>query len=131
MDYVTSQSFVTDFYAKRRADIASSTGLKSGELLARICDLPKRVVVALAHAIKHLSDFNVADPLLETNYFSKFSEGKHMILAANTLTNLEIFENSSDHTVTGSLLWILDHTTTKFGARLLKRWIGRPLASKA
>jgi DNA mismatch repair protein MSH3 len=27
-------------------------------------------------------------------------------------------------------MWILDRTTTKFGARLLKSWVGKPLVDK-
>ena len=39
----------------------------------------------------------------------------------------EIYRNQTDFTEKGSLLWILDRTKTRFGARLLKTWIGRPL----
>ena len=46
-------------------------------------------------------------------------------------TSREIYRNETDFTKKGSLLWILDHTTTKFGARMLKDWIGRPLTDKA
>jgi DNA mismatch repair protein MSH3 len=101
-----------------------------GQLMAEITDFPKGVVVALAHAIKHLSTFGIADAFLETRFFSKFATRAHMLLAANTLTNLEIYRNETDHSVNGSLIWILDRTKTKFGARLLRNWIGRPLIDK-
>jgi DNA mismatch repair protein MSH3 len=42
----------------------------------------------------------------------------------------EIYRNQTDFTEKGSLLWILDRTKTRFGARLLKTWIGRPLANR-
>jgi len=101
-----------------------------GKLLAELTDFPRRVVIALAHAIEHLSAFGVADAFLETKFFSKFASRVHMLLAANTLTNLEVYRNDTDDTVKGSLIWVLDRTKTKFGARLLHNWVGRPLVDK-
>lgn len=43
----------------------------------------------------------------------------------------EIYQNQTDFTTKGSLLWILDKTMTRFGARLLKSWVGRPLLDRA
>lgn len=50
-----------------------------------------------------------------------------MLLNGNTLVNLEIYRNNTSFTEKGSLFSILNHTTTKFGQRLLRKWIGRPL----
>jgi len=58
--------------------------------MATVVDFPKRVVVVLAHAIKHLSAFSIADAFLETKFFSKFSTRAHMLLNGNTLTNLSV-----------------------------------------
>ncbi|KAG6831187.1 hypothetical protein H0H92_012327 [Tricholoma furcatifolium] len=101
-----------------------------GRLMAEAANFPKRVVVALAHAIKHLSAFSIADAFLETKFFTKFTTKTHMLLAGNTLTNLEIYRNETDGSTAGSLLWLLDKTKTKFGARMLRSWIGRPLVDK-
>lgn len=84
-------------------------------------------MVALAHAIQYLKAFNIADTLLETTFFERFTHRTQMLLSSNTLQNLEVFENETDHSIRGSLLSILDQTKTKFGSRLLKSWIGRPL----
>jgi len=101
-----------------------------GELMASITDFPNRVVIALAHAIKYLSAFGIADAFLETKFFTKFTTRVHMRLAANTLSNLEIYRNETDKTSHGSLMWVLDRTKTKFGARLLRSWVGRPLVDR-
>jgi len=98
--------------------------------MADITNFPKRVVIALAHAIKYLSMFGLADVLRETRFFSRFTTRAHMLLAANSLINLEVYRNESDYTVKGSLIHILDKTKTKFGARLLRSWIGRPLINQ-
>ncbi|GAA6107809.1 DNA mismatch repair protein Msh3 isoform X1, partial [Tachysurus ichikawai] len=57
------------------------------------------------------------------------SDAEHMVLSATTLKNLEIFCNQTTGTVKGSLLWVLDHTSTPFGKRLLKKWVSQPLKS--
>jgi hypothetical protein len=56
--------------------------------MAEVTDFPKPVVVALAQCIEYLSAFRVADALLATNFFAKFTTRAHMLLNANTLTNL-------------------------------------------
>ncbi|KAF8652763.1 hypothetical protein AX16_004259 [Volvariella volvacea WC 439] len=129
LSYDDAFSLVSDFYTDKKAIIASES-FRSGKLMATIVDLPKRVVIALAHAIKYLCAFGIADAFLETQFFSRFTSRAHMLLAANTLTNLEIYRNETDQTVKGSLVWILDKTKTKFGARLLRSWVGRPLIDK-
>jgi hypothetical protein len=53
--------------------------------------------------------------------------GTQMLLNATTLRNLEILENATDHSTTGSLLWVLDHTVTAFGRRRLRQWLCQPL----
>ncbi len=56
--------------------------------MAEVTDFPKQVVVALAQCIEYLTAFRVADALLATNFFVKFTTRAHMLLNANTLTNL-------------------------------------------
>jgi DNA mismatch repair protein MSH3 len=107
-----------------------TSDLRAGKLLAAVVDFPKAVTIALAHIIKHLTAFGLADVLLEAKLFDKFSSRVHMLLGANTLTNLELYRNETDYSVKGSLLWVLDNTRTKFGARMLKQWIARPLVDK-
>ncbi|KRM59218.1 hypothetical protein C5L31_000913 [Secundilactobacillus malefermentans] len=45
--------------------------------------------------------------------------------------NLELTQNIRTKKKSGTLLWLLDETKTAMGARLLKRWLDRPLLSKA
>ncbi|KAF9477374.1 hypothetical protein BDN70DRAFT_881277 [Pholiota conissans] len=130
MAYPDASAKVTKFYTdKRRLGIASEN-FKSGKLMAAAIELPKRVVIALAQAINHLSSFGIADAFLESQFFTKFTTRAHMLLAANTLINLQIYRNEDDHTERGSLIWALDRTKTKFGSRLLRNWVARPLVDK-
>lgn len=41
----------------------------------------------------------------------------------------QIFQNSTDFKETGSLMWAIDRTKTKFGSRLMKKWISQPLCN--
>ncbi|KAF8626218.1 hypothetical protein AX15_004907 [Amanita polypyramis BW_CC] len=130
MPYDEAFDFVSDFYVSRQHSAKASADFASGKLLAAAVDFPKRVTIALAHVIQHLATFGISDVLLETKFFDRFSSRIHMLLGANTLSNLEVYRNETDHMVKGSLLWVLDNTKTKFGARMLKQWIGRPLTDK-
>lgn len=52
-------------------------------------------------------------------------------LDAATVRNLELVETMRDKSKRGSLFWVLDHTKTSMGARMLKQWILRPLVNAA
>lgn len=51
----------------------------------------------------------------------------HLLLDANARRNLELTETLRDRQRRGSLLWAIDRTRTAMGARLLRRWLERPL----
>ena len=52
-----------------------------------------------------------------------------MLLDRNTRRNLELTESIRGRTKKGSLLWLLDKTSTAMGGRLLRSWIEQPLIS--
>ncbi|HEY7983630.1 MAG TPA: DNA mismatch repair protein MutS [Ktedonobacterales bacterium] len=56
-----------------------------------------------------------------------YSTERFMTLDSHTRRNLELFESGRAGGVKGSLLWVLDHTRTPMGGRLLRRWLGEPL----
>ncbi|KAH3667336.1 hypothetical protein OGAPHI_002985 [Ogataea philodendri] len=81
--------------------------------------------------IAYLGDFSLASVFDLAEKYTHFAQvDRCMILDANTLKNLEIFKNSTNGQETGSLLWMMDHTKTRFGRRELRRWIGRPLTDR-
>ncbi|PCH38453.1 hypothetical protein WOLCODRAFT_65402 [Wolfiporia cocos MD-104 SS10] len=127
LTYTEAFSYLTDFYTDKSRSAVASDSFNSGKLVAAVADFPQLVTVALATAVQYLTAFDLEDALRETCFFARFAERTHMLLNSNTLTNLEIYRNETDFTAKGSLLWILNQTTTKFGARLLRSWVGRPL----
>ena len=52
---------------------------------------------------------------------------KYMCLDINARRNLELTERMKDKSKKGTLLWVLDKTSTSMGGRALRRWINEPL----
>ena len=53
-----------------------------------------------------------------------------MLLDRNTRRNLELTESLRNRSKKGSLLWLMDKTSTAMGGRLLRSWIEQPLVNK-
>ena len=66
----------------------------------------------------------------QLNKITVYNIEDSMRLDANTRRNLEITESNRERTKKGSLLWVLDKTTTAIGARQLRRWIESPMLNK-
>lgn len=62
---------------------------------------------------------------------SSYEPEQYMILDPFTRRNLELVETVRERSKKGSLLWLLDRTETSMGARLLRRWIDKPLLKRS
>lgn len=125
-----SYSHVAQFYADKLKAHQSSNNAREQELLERVLKLTEPVTICLSAMITHMTEYGLEHVFDLTKYFQAFSARSHMLLNGNTLTSLEIYTNQTDHTEKGSLFWTLDKTQTKFGQRLLRKWVGRPLLDK-
>ncbi|KAG4428739.1 Mismatch repair protein msh3 [Cadophora sp. M221] len=126
-----SHSHVTQFYAdKLKAQENDTEKEREQSLLDKVLKLPEEVTVCLSAMITHLTEYGLEHVFDLTKYFQSFSTRSHMLLNGNTLTSLEVYQNQTDHTEKGSLFWTLDKTQTRFGQRLLRKWVGRPLLDK-
>jgi DNA mismatch repair protein MSH3 len=85
--YTDAFQLLQDFYAQKSKRNASAN-FSSGQLFAVVSDLPRSVVIALAHSLEYLKSFSLADALTQTQFFTRFAERQHMLLNANTLSNL-------------------------------------------
>jgi DNA mismatch repair protein MSH3 len=125
-----SHSHVAQFYAQKlKAHEGASTD-KASNLLDKVLTLSEPVTICLSAMIKHMTEYGLEHVFDLTKYFQSFSARTHMLLNGNTLTSLELYHNQTDHTEKGSLFWALDRTQTRFGQRLLRKWVGRPLVDK-
>lgn len=100
-----------------RARTLVPLGLKSWPLAAS----------AAGALVAYLSDtqLNVAEQLTR---LTSYRTDNFMILDAQTVRSLEIFENNTN---APSLLSALDRTRTSMGGRLLRRWLRQPLLDMA
>ncbi|KAJ2967523.1 hypothetical protein NQ176_g9622 [Zarea fungicola] len=123
-------SHVTRFYAEKLKEISASQNEQSSSLLERVLKLPEAVTICLSAMITHLTEYGLEHIFDLTKYFESFSTRSHMLINGTTLESLEVYRNSTDHTGRGSLFWAIDKTTTRFGRRLLRKWVGRPLLNR-
>ncbi len=61
------------------------------------------------------------------NTIKLYETSKYMTLDISARRNLELTEKMKDSTKKGTLLWVLDKTSTSMGGRLIRRWINEPL----
>lgn len=123
-----AHNHITKFYADRLNDASDDS--RAGKVLDKILGLPEHVCICLSAMMNHLADYGLKDVFTLTKYFQPFSARSHMLLNGNTLTSLEVYQNQTDFTTKGSLFWALDRTMTRYGSRLLRKWVGRPLLDK-
>ena len=123
-------SHVSNFYAGKMGNSTSATDNQASALLGKVLRLPEHVTICLSAMISHMSEYGLEHVFDLTKYFQSFSARSHMLLNGTTLTSLEIYRNQTDHSHKGSLFWTLDRTRTRFGQRLLRKWVGRPLLDK-
>lgn len=64
------------------------------------------------------------------NKIQVYSTNRYMALDISARRNLEITEKMRDKAKKGTLLWVLDKTSTSMGGRMLRRWLNDPLIDK-
>ncbi|XP_054715285.1 DNA mismatch repair protein Msh3-like [Uloborus diversus] len=92
-----------------------------------VLSLPPLIISCLSALVIHLKNFGLANILKNIRYIKLYSEQRKMELSAATVKGLELLENNSCHSEYGSLFWAINKTSTKFGERMLKKWISKPL----
>ncbi|PHH91276.1 hypothetical protein CDD83_1086 [Cordyceps sp. RAO-2017] len=123
-----ASSHVARFYADRLKDASEDEA--AGALLDKVLKLPEPVTICLSAMIHHLTEYGLEHIFNLTKYFQNFSTRSHVLINGTTLESLEVYRNSTDHSEKGSLFWALDKTLTRFGRRLLRKWVGRPLLDR-
>lgn len=102
------------------------THFSTGSLAPYGCeDLPLALGAAGA-ALAYLEETQKVDPSHLTRLVT-YSVDEFMLLDQATRRNLELTRNVRDGGRRHTLLWLLDHSTTSMGGRLLRQWIDKPL----
>lgn len=89
--------------------------------------IPKNIDQLINIMYFHLKQYNTENILTIGSNYKPFDSKIYMLLDGNTIDALDIFSNEGKN---GSLLWVLDHTRTPFGFRMLREWLKRPLLNK-
>ncbi|KAK3732903.1 hypothetical protein QZH41_012683, partial [Actinostola sp. cb2023] len=117
-----TQGSVTDKDVETTIDDSSEN-----TLLQRINNLPQNAQICYAVLTRYLKDFKLDRVLRLSSNFVRFSNKRQcMKLDGCTVKNLELFKNEQGSEQC-TLFWVLNHTSTNFGKRLLKKWISQPL----
>ncbi|KAL5597010.1 uncharacterized protein BROUX77_006958 [Berkeleyomyces rouxiae] len=127
----TACSHVTQFYADKAQAQANAADNTAQTLLDAVLLLAPSIKVCLSAMVTHLTEYGLEHVFDLTKNFTSFAQRTHMLLDGTTLESLEIYRNATDHGEKGSLMWALDKTLTRFGRRLLRKWVGRPLLDHA
>ncbi len=111
MEEAVDKSVVQNYFKSLSGGYNSVVASASSLLLAYLEETQKTALTNLTH----LEIYNTEDS---------------MTLDVNTKRNLELTENIVDKGKRGSLLWVLDDTSTAMGSRNLRRWVEAPLVNK-
>ena len=87
----------------------------------------KTIAVKSINALLEYLNETQMTSLEHINTIKIYNLSKYMSLDINARRNLEITEKMRDKTKKGTLLWVLDRTSTSMGGRLLRRWLNDPL----
>ncbi len=87
--------------------------------------------LAAAVAVLDYASSNLRGELPHLRRIRPYSVTGFMVLDTATLRNLELFKPLMGGGKAGTLLGLLDHTSTAMGGRLLREWLAYPLLDKA
>lgn len=87
----------------------------------------KTLVISAIHALVTYIEDTQKTTLDHINKIVIYSLSRYMALDINARRNLEITEKMRDKSKKGTLLWVLDKTSTSMGGRCLRRWLNDPL----
>ena len=85
------------------------------------------LAISSINALKQYIQNTQMTDLSHINKVVIYSVSKYMSLDINARRNLEITEKLRDKSKKGTLLWVLDKTSTSMGGRCLRRWLNDPL----
>ncbi len=102
----------------------------AGTLEAFGCERLPLATAAASAILAYLAETQPPALAQVTRLFT-YSTEQWMELDPQTRRNLELFQRAREATAQGSLLSVLDTTKTAMGARLLRRWLERPLKDLA
>ena len=124
-------SYISNFKDEFFKDDTEITKLRfnlqdvKGNTLTKLDD--KMLAICAINALTEYLTQTQMTSLDHINRITIYSISRYMSLDINARRNLEITEKMRDKSKKGTLLWVLDKTSTSMGGRLLRRWLNDPL----
>ena len=87
----------------------------------------KKLAICSINALIEYIEQTQMTTLDHINKITVYNISKYMSLDINARRNLELTEKMRDKSKKGTLLWVLDKTSTSMGGRSLRRWLNDPL----
>ena len=97
----------------------------NGRKIENLAD--RGIAVSSIHALIEYIEETQKTSLDHINKITVYQLSRYMALDINARRNLEITEKMRDKSKKGTLLWVLDKTSTSMGGRQLRRWLNDPL----
>lgn len=91
-----------------------------------VAGLDLRSKVASSILLKYILDTQKMS-LSNINVLETYDIVNYMTIDSSSRRNLELTENLKEKSKKGSLIWVLDKTSTTMGGRALRKWIEEPL----
>ncbi len=88
----------------------------------------KSAVLAAGALLSYIEQTQKSDVVCVKN-LNFYNENQYLELDYNTRRNLELCTQMRTGEKRGSLLWVIDNTKTSIGARMLRKWLERPLVN--
>ena len=82
---------------------------------------------ACCGAVAQYLAYSFVDTLPQLRGITLYNVGDQVSLSASARRHLELLETAKDGQMEGSLLWVLNHTQSPMGSRLLREWVGAPI----
>jgi len=110
-------------------DAAESNETNELPLILTSSNTSPHLLSALGGLTYYLRSLQLERALLSLANFSYYTplHPSYLLLDSRTLSNLEVFTNSYDGSTAGTLFELIDHCTTAFGKRTLRKWTCQPL----
>lgn len=89
--------------------------------------LCQAVLECLGALVTYLKQFKLDLTMRNVTEYKSYRSRRHMKVGADVMRNFEVFGNSNTGSVDGSLIALVNRTSTAFGSRQMRFWLSHPL----
>lgn len=110
-------------------EVAEKVKLRIEEACSVVKGSESHVIFCIGALVQYLKQFNLELSITNAVEYKEFQTSRQMKIGADVLRNFEVFGNSNNGSIGGSLVGLVNRTKTAFGSRQMRQWISHPLAN--